>query len=323
MADIEPLCAYRLWVYTSPADKGDGKGDVGFALHGTVRTVTLDNLHTRVPRQGQLFVPGKACELYVDAEDAGTLRSLTVAYDFGGLPDAHPWHLLQVIVRSSTTGHVRLFVAEGAVLRGPRMELDLAPTLSWYEDRYGNCTEHPPAAPPANGRWLWPVVDLVPEAPKGGGAASQGGGGAAEEHGSGADAERIGQLAKVHYQLWEALCQEEVAPLVDAALEDLRLERTPGTLLHACMQAAAGNPHANQRATAEQLQRDNASLQLALTTLRAQEEQRASAAELAGKDRERLLEQQRENERLKAQLAEQTKAPPKPAEKTSRACVIS
>ena len=34
-------------------------------------------------------------------------------------------------------------------------------------------------------------------------------------------------------------------------------------------------------------------------------------------------EQQRENERLKAQLAEQTKAPPKPAEKTSRACVIS
>ena len=112
MADIEPLCAYRLWVYTSPADKGDGKGDVGFALHGTVRTVTLDNLHTRVPRQGQLFVPGKACELYVDAEDAGTLRSLTVAYDFGGLPDAHPWHLLQVIVRSSTTGHVRLFVAE-------------------------------------------------------------------------------------------------------------------------------------------------------------------------------------------------------------------
>ena len=86
---------------------------------------------------------------------------------------------------------------------------------------------------------------------------------------------------------------------------------------------AAGNPPANQRATAEQLQRDNASLQLALTTLRAQEEQRASAAELAGKDRERLLEQQRENERLKAQLAEQTKAPPKPAEKTSRACVIS
>ena len=112
----------------------------------------------------------------------------------------------------------------------------------------------------------------------------------------------------MHYQLWEALCQEEVAPLVDAALEDLRLERTPGTLLHACMQAAAGNPHANQRATAEQLQRDNASLQLALTTLRAQEEQRASAAELAGKDRERLLEQQRENERLKAQLAEQTGA---------------
>ena len=117
--------------------------------------------------------------------------------------------------------------------------------------------------------------ELVPEAPKGGGAASKGGGAAAEEHGSGADAERIGQLAKVHYQLWEALCQEEVAPLVDAALEDLRLERTPGTLLHACMQAAAGNPHANQRATAEQLQRDNASLQLALTTLRAQEEQRA------------------------------------------------
>ena len=43
------------------------------------------------------------------------------------------------------------------------------------------------------------------------------------------------------------------------------------------MQAAAGNPHANQRATAEQLQRDNASLQLALTTLRAQASARADA----------------------------------------------
>lgn len=43
-------------------------------------------------------------------------------------------------------------------------------------------------------------------------------------------------------RLYEALLKEELLPMVDAAVHDLSMQRTPGTFLYDCVQAAAGAP---------------------------------------------------------------------------------
>jgi hypothetical protein len=99
-----------------------------------------------------------------------------------------------------------------------------------------------------SGQWQWPLMPLA---------------GADEAKGGpGLEASRLSQQAQVQHRLWEAVCKEEIGPLVDEALQDLAQQRTPGTLLYDCMQAAAGRPseHITSRVSAEDLRRNNAQL---------------------------------------------------------------
>lgn len=99
-----------------------------------------------------------------------------------------------------------------------------------------------------SGQWQWPLMPLA---------------GADEAKGGpGLEASRLSQQVQVQHRLWEAVCKEEIGPLVDEALQDLAQQRTPGTLLYDCMQAAAGRPseHTTSRVSAEDLRRNNAEL---------------------------------------------------------------
>eukprot|EP00964_Phaeocystis_antarctica_P026744 scaffold15069_cov61-Phaeocystis_antarctica.AAC.5 len=84
-----------------------------------------------------------------------------------------------------------------------------------------------------SGQWQWPLMPLA---------------GADEAKGGpGLEASRLSQQVQVQHRLWEAVCKEEIGPLVDEALQDLAQQRTPGTLLYDCMQAAAGRPSGRGR----------------------------------------------------------------------------
>ena len=162
------------------------------------------------------------------------------------------------------------------MLRGPRMELDSrrrsvvrGPLRQLHRAPAGRAAQRPLA--------------LAGRRPRAGGAQGRRRRvrAAAPRRGarSGADAERIGQLAKVHYQLWKR-----------SARRRWRRSSTPrsrtsarahaGTLLHACMQAA-GNPRQPARDSGAAPARQRL-LQLA-PTLRAQEEQRASPPSSRGR----------------------------------------
>ena len=73
----------------------------------------------------------------------------------------------------------------------------------------------------------------------------------------------------MQHRLWEAVCKEELGPLVDEALQDLAQQRTPGTYLYDCTETAAGRPteHVSSRFSAEDLRRINAELKEQMSAL--------------------------------------------------------
>ena len=111
--------------------------------------------HLIMPGSKGLFQKGggSRCELYVSAQEVGTLQSVTVAYAHnaakpdGSVPVFAAWRLQQVIVRHGGDGIVTCFPAS-VELKGPKALLELLPRLSWHEDMYGNCAERPPPPPP-------------------------------------------------------------------------------------------------------------------------------------------------------------------------------
>ena len=154
------------------------------------------------------------------------------------------------------------------------------------EDRYGNCFEEMPKAV-ISGQWQWPLTPLA---------------GASEpKDGRGLEASRQNHQAQVQHRLWEAhpnpnpnpnpilnpnpdpdpnpdqvqhrlweaVCKEELGPLVDEALQDLAQQRTPGTYLYDCTETAAGRPteHVSSRFSAEDLRRINAELKEQMSAL--------------------------------------------------------
>ena len=177
---------------------------------------------------GALFGGGaQPCELHVDAEEVGTLRKLTMGYAHE--PEGHsarPWSLLQVIVRHGGDGMVACFPAANE-LRAPRALIELLPRLAFHEDAYGNYAEGPPPLP-VGGQWTWPSMPTsFPDARLGEAEEA-----AVAEY----DAMQLAVYGKVH--------EEEVLPLVDAALHELSLYRTTGTFLHECVEAVAGRADA-------------------------------------------------------------------------------
>ena len=146
---------------------------------------------------------GGRCELFVAAQDIGTLQRITVAYAHGGKGDlgAQPWKLSQIIVRHCGDGVCTAFPAS-TELRPPAALLELMPRLSYHEDMWGNLLEAPP--PPApGGRWSWPAAPLLnpPHSLP------------ADDSGAASEMEAL-QL-----RLYEAILKDEILPLADAAAE--------------------------------------------------------------------------------------------------------
>ena len=106
-----------------------------------------------------------------------------------------------------------------------------------------------------SGQWQWPLTPLA---------------GASEpKDGRGLEASRQSHQAQVQHRLWDAVCKEELGPLVDEALQDLAQQRTPGTYLYDCTETAAGRPteHVSSRFSAEDLRRINAELKEQMSAL--------------------------------------------------------
>lgn len=145
---------YRIWIYTANDDVPGTKGDVAVCLHGALGSVWLQNLQDMKPSGSNgLFGDGGRCELYISAQEVGTLQRMTVAYAHKGTEPGGevkvfaPWRLQQVIVRHGGDGIVTSFPAS-VELKGPKALLELLPRLSWHEDMYGNCSETAPPPPP-------------------------------------------------------------------------------------------------------------------------------------------------------------------------------
>jgi len=265
--------SYRLWIYTSAQDTGGAKGHLTLKLAGTLGEVTFAHLEQSPARQGRLFAPGHCCEIFQQDDDVGSMLKLTVQYvSEAAVGGSHvhrsPWNLVQIIVRESATGSVRVFPAS-RTLTGNE-QLLLTPRLTWFEDRYGNCFEEMPKAV-LSGQWQWPLMPLA---------------GANEaKDGPGLEASRLSQQAQVQHRLWEAVCKEEIGPLVDEALQDLAQQRTPGTLLYDCMQAAAGRPseHTTSRVSAEDLRRNNAELKERVCALQEERDREVGERNIATK----------------------------------------
>jgi hypothetical protein len=230
------ITLYRLWIHTE-VDKDDkgSYGDVSICLHGALGSVWLEQLHACQPSAGRLFPSASAassacerCEIYVSAKEVGTLYRITVAYAHGDSGfNCRPWRLSQVAVRNGSDGMVSVFPGPQQALEGPKALLELVPRLSWHEDLYGNCAEAPPPVP-ETGQWHWPASPPAPPLTAAGGDEAKQRSVQRSEH----DAL---QLA-----IYNAVCEEEILPLMDAVLHDLSMRRTPGTFLHRCMQAATG-----------------------------------------------------------------------------------
>lgn len=224
------VATYRVWVHSEIAVGAENKnfGDVHICLHGALGSVWLEQLQACQPSSGRLFqsatssnASSERCEIYVSAAEVGTLYRITVAYAHGE-NDTHcrPWKLAQVVVRHGTDGMVYAFPAQ-CELKGPKALLELLPKHSWHEDLFGNCAEMPPPVP-EQGQWRWPAPPrLVPSV-------------------GGDDAQLRREHDAMQLAIYRAVCEEEVLPLIDAALHDLAMQRTPGTFLHRCVQAGVG-----------------------------------------------------------------------------------
>ena len=227
---------YRLWIQTSNDDLPGKKADVSVCLHGALGDVWLQGLDAMRPSSSfskPLFGEGNysegeggRCELYVAAQEVGTLQKVTVAYAHGSGSDVKhcvPWRLQQVVVRHGSDGIVTSFPAS-VELKAPSALLELLPRLSWHEDMYGNCLEVPPPPPP-NGQWRWPRLPF-------------------EVNTLGAPGDEAGNVSEVEalqMKLYDAILAEEILPLADAAVHDLQMQRTPGSFLYECVQASTGS----------------------------------------------------------------------------------
>ena len=101
---------YRFWLYTASDDRGDNKGDLSICLHGALGSVWVQQMQKMTPSKvgsTSVFDSNKRCELYVQAQDVGTLHRLTVAYAHGkDEKKCSPWKLSQVLVRRGGDGDV-------------------------------------------------------------------------------------------------------------------------------------------------------------------------------------------------------------------------
>ena len=130
--------SYRLWIYTSAQDTGGAKGHLTLKLTGTLGEVTFAHLEQSPARQGMLFAPGHCCEIFQQDDDVGSMLKLTVQYvSEAAVGGSHvhrsPWNLVQIIVRESATGSVRVFPAS-RTLTGHE-QLLLTPRLTWFGTR--------------------------------------------------------------------------------------------------------------------------------------------------------------------------------------------
>ena len=130
--------SYRLWIYTSAQDTGGAKGHLTLKLAGTLGEVTFAHLEQSPARQGRLFAPGHCCEIFQQDDDVGSMLKLTVQYvSEAAVGGSHvhrsPWNLVQIIVRESATGSVRVFPAS-RTLTGNE-QLLLTPRLTWFGTR--------------------------------------------------------------------------------------------------------------------------------------------------------------------------------------------
>eukprot|EP00966_Prymnesium_polylepis_P208997 4841604-Prymnesium_polylepis.1 len=159
-AAVLSTCTYRIWIYTSAQDKGGADGKLNLCLGGALGSKWLMRVDAAIPLD-ELYATGQQCEFFQEAEDVGTLHTLTVEYGdtvsdrsfedlrFGqsgvasssqmgagkaGAPAAatcRPWLLSHIIVRNSATGMVFHFphVASTA-LTGPTHLVRLEPRLT-------------------------------------------------------------------------------------------------------------------------------------------------------------------------------------------------
>ncbi len=330
MPPLRPLASaavvYRLWFYTSEHDQKGEKGDVSICLHGTLGSVWLTQLQDCQAVSGSIFSSGSRCELYIEAEEVGSLQKVTLAYAHertiakakgpdGKEQPCEPWQLKQLMVRHGDDGMVSCFPVESE-LRGPRALLEVKPRLVFHEDSYGNCSEAPP--PPAQtGNWFWPAD------PRTAGPGTEGYN--ADEAYSQAEYDEL--LGAVY----EAVQREEVLPLVDAAVHDLSQQRTPGTFLYECVQASHGiGPVSGLlQGSLDELRRHNAELSSRVEKLKTgqdkkQEDLGVQVAAARAQVR-RLLDEKRElkklNEQSRQALIDQ--AHDANTARSSTACLIS
>jgi len=329
-------CTYRIWLYTSSTDPGGSKGQLSLCLGGVLGSKWLIRVDAAIPSE-ELYQPGR-CEFFQEAEDVGTLQSLTIEYgsrvsDHSEAPSAPvandgtascaPWHVSHVIVRNATSGQVTHFplavdeplvpplTTSGAV--APSVVISLEPRLLWHEDRFGNTAEQPPP-PPTTGRWYWPQLSLPPAASRGEPAAD-------------ADAQALlAEYGEVGISLMDAICREEMLPMIDRAAQDIRRQRTPGTFTFDCTQAMNGVAvKGGAQRSVDDLRRKNLVLLGEVEQLekRRDDEARQLAAQLQEKQSEAeklaLALSQEKRQRSEAERAlEAEKATPVP----SSACAV-
>jgi hypothetical protein len=339
---------YRLWIHTACDDPPGKKGDVDVCLHGALGSVWLEQLQDCQPSAGRLFgdggsggvpsAPNGRCEMYVAATEVGTIQRLSVSY--ARVTHAcKPWkvrpcrlvpdlpciaaliyacsvpcasQLKQIVVRHAD-GTVTAFPAS-CELRGPNALVELLPELSWHEDAFGNVTEGAPALPPT-GEWRWPTP--LPEPP------------AADGDGDGDDDHDRDPLQRSRLHVYRALLEEELLPLVDAALQELTLQRTPGSFQWQVLQAAAGRSAvaSSDAGSVRALQLDNVELRAQLQQMDRSDE--LAAREEAERAKVALRRVQAEKAELEAaaraqrlQLVEARSAQ-RPGARQSSVCVLS
>ena len=255
---------FRLWIYTANDDMPGAKADVAICLHGALGSAWLRNLQDMRPSSSSgnhLFGSkdkngggGGRSEIYVSAQEVGTIQRITVAYAQGGASTDKcvSWRLQQVLVRHGGDGVVTCFPAAVELKAAGGTLLELLPKISWHEDMYGNCAEAPPPPPP-NGEWRWPVAAKLPFDAS---LASASGAARDEESGSAAS-----ELEAMQIRLFDAILNEELLPIADAAVHDLTMQRTPGSFLHECVQCAAGTSlGAPSAGTMDEMRRHNVAL---------------------------------------------------------------
>ena len=72
-------CTYRIWIYTAAQDKGGTKGKLSLCLGGALGSKWLMRVDAAIPAE-ELYGAGQRCEFFQEAEDVGTLHTLTVEY---------------------------------------------------------------------------------------------------------------------------------------------------------------------------------------------------------------------------------------------------